>query len=151
MTITAKRLEDLKACRDQIDQFRQIWKDGPAPMTVEAAVENADAFNWEWIACRVLATPAKVEYERAMLKAGAEYDCAIAPAEAEYVRAIALAKAGAEYDCAIAPAEAEYVRAIAPAKAWTEYKRAKKPADAEYMRAMARAFAEAYIAQEAAA
>jgi hypothetical protein len=124
MTITAKRLKELGACQDQIDAFRAIWGDGPAPMTVEAAIDHAEAFDWRW-AARMLLTDA----------AYAEYDRATAPAWAEYGRATAAARA-------------EYDRATAPA--WAEYKRAMSAAWAEYWRARARAFATLYIKQEAA-
>ena len=134
MTITAERLERLGACQEQIEKFRQIWKDGPAPMTVESAVENADAFNWDWAARYLLTPDNQDEYKRAIAPAGAEYERAEAPAMAEYKRAIA-------------PAWAEYERAEAPAGA--EYERATASAWAEYERAMARAFATLYIAQEA--
>ena len=95
MTITASRLSDLGACRSQVAAFRAIWGDGPAPMTVEAAVENADAFDWDWAADSFLAAPAWAEYKRATAPAKAEYERAIAPAWAEYERAMARAFAEA--------------------------------------------------------
>ena len=70
MTITAARLEELGACQDQIEAFRKLWGEGPAPMTVEAAVDNAEAFDWNWAAKRFLAAPAWDEYMRATASAG---------------------------------------------------------------------------------
>ena len=124
MTITAKRLEELKACQPQIDAFRAIWGDGPAPMTVEAAVDHAEKFDWTWAADNLLSR-----------KARAEYDRAIAPARAEYERVEA-------------PAWAEYERRLGT-PAWAEYRSVEALAWAEYNRAHARAFAEAYIRQGA--
>jgi hypothetical protein len=132
VTITAKRLEELGACQSQIDAFRALWGDGPAPMTVETALEHAQTFEWEWAADKLLTDAARAEYERARAAAWAE----AARAEA------------AEFERATAPALAEYLRARA--SAWDEYDRAKDAAWAEFERAKARAFAEAYIKQEAA-
>ena len=147
MTITAERLEKLGACQQQIDQFRALWDEGPAPMTIEAAVENANAFNWEWAACRFLAAPARAEYKRAEAAVLAEFERAIAPARAEFERATAAVLA--ECERAEVASWAEYKRAEASAQA--EYERAMAPAWAEYLRAIARAFATLYIEQEAAA
>jgi hypothetical protein len=87
-------------------------------MTVEAALEHARTFSWEWAAVRLLAPSARAEYERAA-----------APAWAEFKRA------WAKYDRARASARAELDRTTAPA--WADLKRT-----------CARAFAEAYINQE---
>ena len=146
MTITAKRLERLGACQIQIVAFRALWGDGPAPMTVEAAVEHAQTFNWGWAARRLLAPSAGAEYDRARASAWEEFDRARAPAYAEYERA--RAPAWAEYMRAAASAWEEYLRARAPA--WAEYERAEAAAWADFKRACARAFAEAYIEQETA-
>lgn len=73
MTITAKRLEELGACKDQIATFRAIWGDGPAPMTIEAAVENAEKFSWGWAAAEFLSPEAWAKYNRATDEAWAEY------------------------------------------------------------------------------
>jgi hypothetical protein len=121
MTITAKRLEELGACQRQIAAFRKLWGDGPAPMTVEAAVEHAEAFVWEQFARMFLKAPARDEYRRAT-----------GPARAEYERARTAAWAEAAW------AEA------------AEFERATAPAWADLKRACARAFAEAYIKQETA-
>lgn len=131
--ITAKRLQDLHACSRQIETFRSIWGDGPAPMTIEAAVENAEKFVWDWAAEKLLSPGALVEYSRATAPALAEYDRAEAAAWAEFYR---------DTDAALDKRD----RAIAAA--WAEYKRATAPARAEYKRAKARAFAEAYRRQE---
>ncbi len=142
MTITAARLEELGACQDQIDAFRKIWGDGPAPMTVETALEHAQVFNWNWAADKLLSDAEQAEYDRAE-----------AWAYAEYVRA--WKAAGAEYDRARASAREEYERAWAKyeratASAREEYERAWAAAWADLKRACARAFATLYIAQEAA-
>jgi hypothetical protein len=135
VTITAKRLEELGACQDQVDAFRAIWGDGPAPMTVETALEHAQVFNWNWAADKLLSDAAWEEYLRAEAAAWDEYLRATPSAYAEYARAVASARA-------------EYKRAWAAA--WAEYDRATALASAEYERACARAFAEAYIKQETA-
>ena len=101
MTITAKRLEELGACQCQIATFRAIWGDGPAPMTVEAAVEHAETFNWEWAARYLLTYAARAEYERATASTRAQYD------RAKYERAV--------FGRATAPAWAECKRACARA------------------------------------
>ncbi len=128
MTITAKRLEELGARQHQIDAFRKIWGDGPAPMTVEAAVEHAEAFIWNWAARYLLTDAARAEYERALVAARAEFDRADKAKWAEFQRA----------------------RASAWASAYAEYQRADASARADLKRACARAFATLYIAQEAA-
>ena len=99
MTITAKRLEKLGACQDQVDAFRAIWGDGPAPMTVEAAVEaaleHAQVFKWDWAAYQILSDAAWAEYDHATASAWAEYKRARAAVFAEYNRACARAFAEA--------------------------------------------------------
>ena len=110
MTITAKRLEELGACQDQVAAFRAIWGDGPAPMTVEAAVEHAQTFNWKWAAQYLLTYAARAEYKRAAKEAWAEYY-------------------RAEYERAADVAWAEYYRA--KDAAWAEYERARARAFAE--------------------
>jgi hypothetical protein len=95
VTITAKRLEELGACRDQVDAFRAIWGDDPAPMTVEAALEHARTFSWEWAAVRLLAPSARAEYQRATAPAYDEFERALASARADLKRACARAFAEA--------------------------------------------------------
>jgi hypothetical protein len=109
MTITAKRLEELGACQSQIVAFRAIWGDDPAPMTVEAALEHAQVFNWDWAAQMLLDDAAWAECERARAAAWAEYRRACARAWA--------------------PAWDECQRTVAAA--WAEYERAKARAFAE--------------------
>jgi hypothetical protein len=135
MTITAKRLEELGACQDQVDAFRALWGDDPAPMTVEAALEHAQTFDWYRAARYLLTDAAWAEYERARVAAKAEFDRATASAWDEYGRATA--KAWTKFE-------------RAEASAWAEFERAEALARAEFKRACARAFAEAYINQEAA-
>jgi hypothetical protein len=133
MTITASRLEQLKACRQQVDAFRTIWGDGAAPMTVEAAAEHATTFDWDWAARRFLSPAAFAGYLRAVEAAWAAYVHAEVAANDEYDRAVEAARVG-------------YNRAKVAAQA--DYHRIEAAAQADYRRAQARAFAECYINQE---
>jgi hypothetical protein len=132
VTITAKWLERLGASQRQIAAFRKLWGDGPAPMTVEAAVDNAEAFDWGWFARYLLTDAAWDEYMRAEASAWAEFERAEAAARAEYDRSTVSAFI---FERAEASARAELDRTTAPA--WADLKRT-----------CARAFAEAYINQE---
>jgi hypothetical protein len=95
MTITAKRLEELGACLSQIDNFRAIWGDGPAPMTVEAAVEHAEAFYWEQAARKLLKPSALAQFRRAEALALGDHERAATSDWTEYHRARARAFAEA--------------------------------------------------------
>jgi hypothetical protein len=105
MTITASRLERLNACQSQVDAFRAIWGEGPAPMTVEAAMEHAATFDWDWAAHHFLSPAALVDYARAEAAARNDYCRAVAAAWADYWRVAVLARD--DYDRARARAFAE--------------------------------------------
>lgn len=61
--ITVKMLRELRACQKQIDTFVEIFGES-APMDVQVAVDNADKFDWKWIAVRTLTDENwKVYYE----------------------------------------------------------------------------------------
>jgi len=122
MTITAKLLERMDACKDQVAVFRELFSEGAAPMSVDVALQYADRFDWDWAAKRLLKGSERAEYNR--------------------VRALALA----EYNSVKASARDEYGRVTAPARA--EYDRVRASARAEYDRVKASTFARLYIEQE---
>lgn len=45
--LTIKQLEDIGACRSQIEKFRNLFGDSVS-VTIELAVEHADDFDWFW-------------------------------------------------------------------------------------------------------
>ena len=146
MTITAARLEERGASQDQIAAFRRIWGDGPAPMTVEAALEHAQVFNWVCAAGMFLAAPARSEFWRATAPALARLRHAEIKAIEEFSRAEASAFTG--YWNAAAPSMDDFIRA--QESMFADFNRVNANAWAEYKRSAARAFATLYIAQEAA-
>jgi cell division septum initiation protein DivIVA len=93
--LTTQDLQRAKACRSQIDLFREHFGEG-GTVTLVKVRKVAHLFNWDWAARRLLSHSASAEYERVTASAQAEYDRLSAPAWAEYdrVRASALA----EYD-----------------------------------------------------
>jgi hypothetical protein len=171
MTITAKRLERLGVCQRQIDTFRALWGEGPAPMTVEAATDNAALFDWNRAALFFLEDPGwrqfrRVRYrEKSNLKHAndmerAKYQAIMAKAQfdKDQMREMALLKK-CRAVTQIKEAEAEYQRVLK--KAQEDFDAMKQRANADwspfsgdqqekYHRALAKAFAEAYIAQQTA-
>lgn len=127
MSITAKRLEEIGAGQGQIDAFRNLWGDGPASMTVDAAVENAETFDWDLFAQLFLTRRARAKYRGAATRAQTKYS--------------------READAAVGV----WMRTDDSEAGDVEYKRAEGVAWAEYNRAKARAFATLYIEQEDAA
>lgn len=79
MTITAAKLESLKACSAQIATFRELFGEGPAPMTVETAVEYADTFDWDWAAQHLLDHSARRTYNETLAPIRRTYYEARAP------------------------------------------------------------------------
>ncbi len=84
--ITAKRLEALGACRDQIERFRELFGDGAAPLTVDAALSAAGEFDWDWdwAARNLLSAPARKLYSETCAPAWKLYDETCAPARKLY-------------------------------------------------------------------
>jgi hypothetical protein len=130
--ITYELLKSKGACAGALADFRRIFGD-TAPLTVEAAVVNAQTFDWDFAAHRFLSASAWKAYNEAKASAWKAYDEATAPALKAYNEATASAEKA--YDEARASAGKAYNEATAPAlKACDEAK--------------ARAFAEAYMEQK---
>ena len=132
--ITVALLRSKGACEDQVDTFRSLFGDA-APLTVEAAVENAASFDWNWAADRLLSAPARVEYRKVHDAARAEYEKV---RDADW----------AEYEKVRDAAWAEYRKVSAPARA--EYEKVSDAARAEYQKVRACTFARLYLASQAA-
>src|SRR3990167_3989263 len=90
--LTLQQLQDHRACRDQIQLFRELFGES-AIVTVKACVAVADKFNWEWAAGHLLKASAYAEYDRVANPAYAEYNQVVALAQAEYKPVITLAQA----------------------------------------------------------
>jgi hypothetical protein len=129
--ITYKLLKSKGACARALAVFRRIFGD-TAPLTVEAAVVNAQTFNWDFAARHSLSASALKAYDEARASAWKAYNEATAPAWKAYNEATA--SAGKAYNEATAPA----------LKAYNE---AKASAEKAYDEAKARTFAEAYMEQ----
>ena len=61
--IDVRLLKAKGACAPQVTRFRELFGDGPAPMTVEAAVAVASEFDWDWAAVNLLSAPAWKLYD----------------------------------------------------------------------------------------
>jgi len=68
MKITAKELETLGACANQVALFRQHFGE-EVEITEARCVKYAPEFNWRWIAARWLSAPAQRAYDEAMAPA----------------------------------------------------------------------------------
>ena len=101
MKLTANDLVKAKACRSQIDLFREHFGDG-GTVTLAKVRKVAHLFDWGWAAQHLLSEASYAEYERATASASAEYQRAKASASAEYERA--KASVWAEYERATASA-----------------------------------------------
>lgn len=78
MVITAKQLEDLKACKNELALFT-IHFGECAEVALENCLEAAElGLNIDWLAKQVLSDEARVEYEKAIVSAWAKYDEATA-------------------------------------------------------------------------
>ena len=78
-TITLAQLRKLGACKDQVALFKVTFGSS-VEVTVEAAVEHADKFDFDWAAGKLLSAPARAEYEKVCAAALAEYEKVCAPA-----------------------------------------------------------------------
>lgn len=62
--ITVARLEELGACASAVARFREVFGE-TAPLTVAAAVKNANSFTWDWAARHLLPPHLRADYNRA--------------------------------------------------------------------------------------
>ena len=124
MIITAKQLESLGACADQVELFRHLFG-ARQKVTVALCRKYAANFDWNWAAASLLSPPARKAYEEATAPAWKAYEEAMAPA----------LKAHEE----------------ARATAWKAYEEATANAWKAYQEATAAAFAKAAMADKLAA
>ena len=71
MIITAKQLESLGACADQVELFRHLFGERQK-VTVALCRKYAANFDWDWAAANLLSAPALNAYEEAMAAAFAK-------------------------------------------------------------------------------
>ena len=97
MIITAKKLESLGACADQVELFRHLFGERQK-VTVDLCRKYAANFDWDWAAASLLSPPAWKAYEEA--EATARKACREATANAwkayQEATAAAFAKAAME-------------------------------------------------------
>ena len=79
MIITAKKLESLGACADQVALFRKLFGERKK-VAVDLCRKHAADFDWDWAARRMLSAPAWKAYNEAAAPAWKAYDEAAAPA-----------------------------------------------------------------------
>lgn len=106
--ITLEQLENLHACGDQVDKFRELFGES-VEVTEELALKHTGDFDFDWVARKLLRPPVLAEYERVCASARAEYTQTCASAWAEYKRVCASARVRV---CASARAEYEQVFAV---------------------------------------
>jgi hypothetical protein len=126
--LTLQTLIDKRACRAQVDLFRQTF--GASVEITPALCESVAAqFDWTWASNNLLTPAARAEYERVR---------GPALAEGKRVQGAALA----EYKRVQGPAYAECKRVTDAALA--EYERVQGAAIAEYERVCARTFGQLF-------
>ena len=79
MIITAKKLESLGTCADQVELFRHLFGERQK-VTVALCRKHAANFDWDWAAANLLSAPARKAYQEAMAPARKAYDDATASA-----------------------------------------------------------------------
>lgn len=106
-TITLEMLTGNRACKDQVELFRELYGDAVSFETEAEAVAWAEKvatqFAWDWVAYHLLSDPAWAQYKKARDPALAEYKKAMA----EFGRV-----------CAHARGEYKKARAAACITAW---------------------------------
>ena len=79
MIITAKKLESLGACADQVELFRHLFGERQK-VTVDLCRKYAANFDWDWAAANLLSAPACNAYDETEATARKAYQEATAPA-----------------------------------------------------------------------
>ena len=147
-TITLDQLRKHGAYCGQLKLFKALFGKVVILKSRDAAVDLATQheadFNWSWAVERLLASPAKADYQRITAPARADYERVATPAYADYwhIRNTAREESRRTRD----PAKAKYERMTAPA--WADYRRITAPAREAYRRIRATTFATLYYDQE---
>lgn len=145
MKITLKMLEG--ACEPQRDLFSELFGE-EVELTLELCIEHAAEFDWYWAAQNLLSPKSTAEYDNAISTARAAYK----KASAAYNKALAAAydnafdSASEAFSKALAPACADYKKAIDSARAY--YDKAFDSAFEVYSKASATAFFNAATMEE---
>ena len=126
MIITAKKLESLGACANQVELFRHLFGERQK-VTVDLCRKYAANFDWDWAAANLLSAPAWKAYEEA--EATARKACQEAEATARKAYQEAKATAWKAYDEATAPVLKAYDET--EAAAWKAYQEATAEAFAK--------------------
>jgi len=142
-TITLQQLKDADACKAQVRLFEKTFG-GEVEVTVGAALEYAQVFDFDFAARNFLEQAARKAYNEATAAAWKAYNEATAAARKAYDEA--MAPAWKAYYEAIAAAWKAYEKEKAPA--WKAYEEAKAAARKAYEEATAVAFATAYLNQQ---
>ena len=122
--ITLEQLLAKKACKEQVELFKQHFPSGNALVTIKRARALSSVFDFQWAADNLLTPAAQEAYEAVRRSALEAY---------EAVRRSAL----------------EAYEAV-ERLAWEDYMAVKRPAREAYNAARAAAFALAYLSMEAA-
>jgi hypothetical protein len=115
--LTAAHLRKLRACREQVKWFEELWPKGLHSDEVTPEDLTRRQFDLTWVCDYLLTAPALAEYEKTRAAAWAEYEKTRAAALAEYEKTRAPAREEYEKTRAAAWAECEKAKALALATA----------------------------------
>src|SRR3990167_7924408 len=88
MKITAKYLEAVDDCKDQVALFRRHFGE-EVEVSEKLCLAHAHEFDWNWAARRLLDVPTWQAYERATAGGWTAYEEAMVPARRAYEEVIA--------------------------------------------------------------
>jgi len=91
MKISAKHLTKLKACNEQVQEFKKLFGDSTVEITKELCLKHAQVFNWNWAATNLLTKDGYKAYLAAIDSALEAYLTAIEPDWKAYLEAEASA------------------------------------------------------------
>lgn len=140
--LTYQQLVEAKACYNQLALFRERYGDSVL-VTVEAALEAAPLFNWNWAAMNLLTWEGREAFMAAFRPAQDTYKSAVRPAWKAYMAASRLLREAYMVARQSAPARVTYQ--TAKRSIWGTYDAAQRSAREVYDAALAEAFARAYI------
>jgi len=109
MKISAKHLTKLKACNEQVQEFKKLFGDSTVEITKELCLKHAQVFNWNWAAMNLLTKDGYEAYLAAGNSAFKAYLAAIESDGKAY-----LAATNSAFKAAIESAEKAYQAATEP-------------------------------------
>ena len=97
MFVTAELLKKLKACKEERDQFTELFPFG-VELSRAVIVQYAQEFNWTWCAENLAGDEGWAAYDQAERSAWAAYRQAVGPTHSAYKQAIGPALAVYQQD-----------------------------------------------------